>query len=170
MDEELIERVHALPPEIFNQIREDVLNAEIDVREVSAVTNDGAAATTKTLPITASFKYPVQLHINQQQRKAFAANLFTNATLEFDSAVVLNEFYSFLGPAFIDLIRVIEFIYNGEMTSAEHEAVDGFCRYANAHGTEFHGFDFGDTAADTRKVFAFWRVRDVIPEGITFNV
>lgn len=81
MDDALITRVHNLPPELYNQIRAEVLEPDIPIssQKCPVITQ-----------VNASFKFPVQLHVDRTTRSAFQAKFLTDVYFESDSVDLLS--------------------------------------------------------------------------------
>lgn len=110
MDDNLIKRVHALPPELFNQIRDEVLDPP----------------TSKVITIDASFNYPVQMRINRSHREAFCKKYFQNAILKFDSVRILSKFcilLEALDESCIETIRCFTIPYKEETRVQDWETM-----------------------------------------------
>lgn len=88
MDDDLISRIHALPPEIFNQIRTEVL------------TLDAA----KILRIHSDFTFPKQLHIDRYTRPKAAEQMFQGATVIFNGSRLPIHFTKNLDIKVLELI------------------------------------------------------------------
>lgn len=79
MAEDLTANIHSLPPELFNQIREEVLSLEVTI------------SNTEYIHITPAFRFPELLHIDRTSREALAESYYANKVLIFRTAETANK-------------------------------------------------------------------------------
>lgn len=89
MDDSLISRVHDLPPEIFDQIRTEVLTLDVP----------------KTLRLRSGFAFPKPLHIDRYTRQKAAEQIFQDGTVIFTGSKLLDSFTKNFDIKFLDLIN-----------------------------------------------------------------
>lgn len=85
---ELTERVQALPPELFNQIRNEVINTEPDFNPFSPYKR-----------ITAQYKFPKQLHIDKRTRQLYAYKHLNRLTFVFTCPERFREYVIVMAQA-----------------------------------------------------------------------
>lgn len=146
MDDTLITRVHALPPEIFNQIYDHVLVCDVDIPEPQApksVRFNGAfkKPARNAVEIDSTFKYPVQLHINRHYRRLFANQIFANAAIEFTSVDLFQKFCYSLDISFVKLVERIQVVYRYKGIDQDTKAVLDVTQYMEENGVPFLMFD-----------------------------
>ena len=95
MSTNLTQRVQDLPPELFIQIREDVL--------LSLKCSIPASKEFVYDHITANHVYPTALHLTHDARQAFGAQYFKNYFLIFDSATIFRNYVFALDEKFLKL-------------------------------------------------------------------
>lgn len=83
MDIKLIERVQDLPLELFNQIKSEVLRHQLPEKGLLGFHWE---------KITATYKYPLQLHLNRASRQEFAQAYYGNTFLDFSSEELFRSF------------------------------------------------------------------------------
>lgn len=104
MEIELTARVHALPPEIFNQILNDVLTPDVS----------------KVFRIGSAFKLPQQLHIDRFTRRRTAEPIFQGATIIFATSELPIGFVKNLDIALLKLIdRFVVKFSTGDVTDKD---------------------------------------------------
>lgn len=89
MDDDLVSRIHSLPPEFFDQIRTEVLFCDLP-----------GPANHTTLNIFEDWKYPIGFQINKQTRK-MCGTLFQGATIVFTSPKIFELFWRSMDGAFL---------------------------------------------------------------------
>lgn len=129
MDDNFIKQVHDLPPELFNQIRDEVFKPP----------------TTKVITVNSSFKFPVQLHINRADRKAFRKKYLANAIIKIQSADIFSKFCSILealDASYRETIRCFTVPYQAELEAEMHNFT-GDLKYQDLSFWLAEGEEFG---------------------------
>jgi hypothetical protein len=85
MDDDLIQHIQDLPPELFNMIKSNVLHHSLP--ELSA---DGF----RYEHISAAYKYPLPLHLNRGSREQFAKCYYGSIVLVFRSTKLFTKLLS----------------------------------------------------------------------------
>ena len=114
MDEDIIQRIQALPPELYNQIRAEVLDFDL----TSPLANQ------RYKPITSSYSFPIHLHINAASRREHAERYFANIFV-FSSVEVLRKFIAVLTKEHRESIWEIQSIEWREGTPPEYWSAVG---------------------------------------------
>lgn len=156
MDIQLISRIHALPPELYNQIRDEVL----------------AIQTPNKTHVIATYKFPYNFHLNKASRKHFVTSYLNQVTFVCTSWDVLKQFLAVLRSSQLQLSCRFEMIHFGRVISAhlrEFEILDRvagrhFRRRAATWTVKHHAWAAQYLAADgftvgRRDIITVWELR-----------
>lgn len=83
MEHGLIERIQSLPPELFDQIKSNVLHHHLP---------EPGSDDFRYEHITAAYKHPLPLHLNRASRQEFAKRYYGSTILVFPSRKVFRRF------------------------------------------------------------------------------
>ena len=156
MSTNLTQRVQDLPPELFIQIREDVL--------LSLKCSIPAPKELVYEKITATHIYPTALHLTHDAREAFGAQYFKNYTLIFDSATVFRNYVFALDEKFLKLTPGFRILCSDE--AIEWDIIDEVRDHMELFGVHFHvwstidvesAWQFAPPEYDGMADVAFWR-------------
>jgi hypothetical protein len=97
--DDLRQRLHDLPPELFNDIQSLVLS-----------TSESRTATPQYIRVTAEYEFPKQLQIDRFHREDFATQFYGNTVFIFDSWGLFRKFMSVMSDAHLSLIIGVRLI------------------------------------------------------------
>lgn len=134
MDEEdLITKIHGLPPELFNQIRSEVLTYKLDLTSES-----------KYKRITADYNFPKELRIFSDLRQDCAAQYFTDRYFVFTSVSLFKRFVSVLEQADIDVVCTFHLVTFTSASKQQRKYFKKFCHRPGHEDSNGHQWDRGD--------------------------
>lgn len=125
---DLREKVQSLPPELFNQVRDEVMKCESLESKLECLTCG------PLFHIDQLFRYPKLLHINKHYRRTVAMKLFAATSLRFSSIDVFNRFDDTLDPKFLELVDCFMLVYFDYRAGVETCQLTRFFNYTTKKG------------------------------------